>query len=499
MKNRKLTFALLALSVSFTAAMAQNRVPEAPDGGMIRSGLASPIYSELKRVHDPKGGTTYQMEPYRREAGYWPDMPQGSDQQQGVVLLHFIKGTTIFDRSYDNERSLAMLDDTFYNPEILKRIEFLTVTAAASPEGTTFDNEKLAAGRALAIKEYLLSRFPYLDRDRILTYSAGEDWHGLRRMIEEDIYTPGRDEALDMLGAPLPVKILRERLQKAAGGETWRYISDNMFPSLRGGASCMIYFTRGEQIHESESEVVVTPLPGPTPVGEDISWPAPLQTPESEPKSASAPVTLNIGTVEVGHVVFNRRLNMGTVEVGHGEPNRRGIEESWFDLKTNLLYDATATINLGLEVRLSNRLSFDFPVSYNAWDFSSIRKWRHILVQPEFRLWTLETFRGHFFGVHGHYASYNIGNLPFTPYMKEHRFQGTLMGFGVSWGYRWGFRNPRWGMEATLGAGYARLQYDEMVCETCGEAPAPKKVVKHWIGPTKVGLSLIYRMGGKRK
>ncbi len=84
MKNRKLTFALLALSVSFTAAMAQNRVPEAPDGGMIRSGLASPIYSELKRVHDPKGGTTYQMEPYRREAGYWPDMPQGSDQQQGV-------------------------------------------------------------------------------------------------------------------------------------------------------------------------------------------------------------------------------------------------------------------------------------------------------------------------------------------------------------------------------------------------------------------------------
>ncbi len=36
-------------------------------------------------------------------------------------------------------------------------------------------------------------------------------------------------------------------------------------------------------------------------------------------------------------------------------------------IKTNLLYDATATFNLGVEFRTGRRTSIDIPVSYNAW------------------------------------------------------------------------------------------------------------------------------------
>ncbi len=168
-------------------------------------------------------------------------------------------------------------------------------------------------------------------------------------------------------------------------------------------------------------------------------------------------------------------------------------------LKTNLLYDATTTINLGAEFRLSDRVSLDVPLNYNPWTFDNNRKWKHLLVQPEARWWMRETFRGSFFGLHGHYALYNVGGLsspPFSEYMSQHRFEGWLAGAGVSYGYRWNF-SPRWGLEATVGAGYAYLSYDKYPCYNCGRKIDSE--TKHYFGPTKAGVTLIFNIGAKQK
>ncbi len=167
------------------------------------------------------------------------------------------------------------------------------------------------------------------------------------------------------------------------------------------------------------------------------------------------------------------------------------------NIKTNVLYDATTTLNLGAEFRLGAKTSLDIPVSYNPWTFDNNKKWKHILVQPEFRWWTKETFNGHFFGLHTHYAFYNVGGLdnpPFSEYMNIHRFEGWLVGAGFSYGYRWNF-NHRWGMEATLGVGYAYMSYDKYSCNHCGEKIASE--AKNYFGPTKAGISLIYNIGNQ--
>ena len=167
-------------------------------------------------------------------------------------------------------------------------------------------------------------------------------------------------------------------------------------------------------------------------------------------------------------------------------------------IKTNLLYDATATINLGVEFRTGERTSLDLSGNYNTWTFGNDRKWKHYLAQPEFRWWPRGTFDGHFFGLHGHYALYNVGSLPkppFSTYMNTHRFEGWLAGAGVSYGYRWNF-NHRWAMEATVGVGYAYLSYDKFNCGRCGEMLTSE--TKNWFGPTKAGLSLIYGIGGQK-
>lgn len=161
---------------------------------------------------------------------------------------------------------------------------------------------------------------------------------------------------------------------------------------------------------------------------------------------------------------------------------------SLFGLKSNLLYDLTASLNLGIEYRMSEYLTIDASINYNPWTFSNNRKYKHILIQPELRYWIYEPFNGHFFGGHLLYSRYNVGNLPFGS-LKDFRYNGDTYGVGISYGYQW-LLSPRWNLEATLGIGYIYFDYTRYECRTCGEELGRGN--KNYLGPTKAGISLIY-------
>lgn len=97
-------------------------------------------------------------------------------------------------------------------------------------------------------------------------------------------------------------------------------------------------------------------------------------------------------------------------------------------LKTNLLYDATTTFNLGLEFKLSDKYTLDLSGNYNPWTFSGGKKLKHVLIQPELRYWLCEPFYGHFFGLHALYTHYNVAkiDLPFGIFdnLGKYRYQG---------------------------------------------------------------------------
>ncbi|GAB6010396.1 DUF3575 domain-containing protein [Dysgonomonas reticulitermitis] len=157
-------------------------------------------------------------------------------------------------------------------------------------------------------------------------------------------------------------------------------------------------------------------------------------------------------------------------------------------VKTNLLYDATTTFNLGGEFRLSDYLTLDVPVSYNPWTFPENRKFKHFLVQPELRYWLNEPFNGHFLGAHLLYSHFNIGNLPFGS-LRDNRYQGDAYGLGFSYGYQW-LLSSRWNLEATLGLGYVYLDYSRYECRACGRKTGEGPT--NYFGATKAGISLIY-------
>lgn len=167
-------------------------------------------------------------------------------------------------------------------------------------------------------------------------------------------------------------------------------------------------------------------------------------------------------------------------------------------VKTNLLYDATATINAGVEVAIAPRWTLDISGNFNGWNQSHQRRWKHWLVQPEARYWFCDPFAGHFLGIHLHGGQYNVGGLDnsisflgtdFSD-LSDYRYQGWFLGAGVAYGYSV-ILGRHWNMEFEIGIGYAYTRYDQFNCVGCGRK-IKEDQDHHYFGPTKAAINLIY-------
>lgn len=174
-------------------------------------------------------------------------------------------------------------------------------------------------------------------------------------------------------------------------------------------------------------------------------------------------------------------------------------------VKTNLLYDATTTPNLGLEIGVGKRQTIQLFYGLNPWSFDSEskgkRQVKHWLLMPEYRWWTCSKFNGWFFGVHAMGGEFNAGNvnlpLPGKFFkgenlqegVKDYRYEGKYLGGGLTVGYQW-ILGKHWNIEAELGAGYDHVWYDKYPCSECGAKLS--KGNTNYVGVTKLGLSLLY-------
>ena len=166
-------------------------------------------------------------------------------------------------------------------------------------------------------------------------------------------------------------------------------------------------------------------------------------------------------------------------------------------LRTNLLYDATLSPNLGVEVRLDSTWSAGINVGFNAWDIdkSKNKKWRHLLVSPNVRKYfghkrdslcvygfmkngtygvlrdSVVTRRMQYFEGNIIYSHYNVGNanIPFGLYsaIKDRRLQGDLLALGAKYGYGWILARD-WRIEAEAGVAIGYAWFKEYDCDHCG-------------------------------
>lgn len=166
------------------------------------------------------------------------------------------------------------------------------------------------------------------------------------------------------------------------------------------------------------------------------------------------------------------------------------------DVKTNLLYDAAANVNLGVEARLAKRWSLDLSADFNDWTINK-HKWKHWFLQPEARYWFCEAFVKHFIGFHAIGGQYNFGNIKNSfsflgndfSKLTGHRYQGWGIGGGIAYGYSLPL-DKSWNIEFEIGFGYIYLDYDIFECQNCGRKTGSDH--HNYVGPTKAAINLVY-------
>lgn len=173
----------------------------------------------------------------------------------------------------------------------------------------------------------------------------------------------------------------------------------------------------------------------------------------------------------------------------------RNPETVGLGLKTNLLYAAvTRTPNLALEIKLDRKSTLEIGGSYNPWKLEGEegdnKKLVHWVVRADYRRWTCERFKGHYWGAGAFFSKYNVGGyrIP-TLFKKEYRYEGDAYGVSLTYGYHLPI-HKRWGLDFSIGLGAARFSYDQFDCTWCSDSA--EKRTKTYVGPTKAGVSLVF-------
>ncbi len=155
----------------------------------------------------------------------------------------------------NNPRELAkirvMIDDLKLDPSI--KVNRLDIIGYASPEGTLATNKRLSEGRAMALRDYLASRYDF-PRNQYHIIFGGENWDGLIDALET-LDMDYKNEVLDII-QDIPIEKGREtKLMRLRGGVPYRYLLKNVFPSLRVAICKVNYDIKNFNVDEAKEVI----------------------------------------------------------------------------------------------------------------------------------------------------------------------------------------------------------------------------------------------------
>ena len=174
-----------------------------------------------------------------------------------------------------------------------------------------------------------------------------------------------------------------------------------------------------------------------------------------------------------------------------------GAQNTWA-LKTNLLHDATLSVNLAGEYAFAPQWSAELSASVNAWRSWGGSRIQHVLLQPEIKYWTCERYSGWFLCGNLLGGTATLGNFwdfskvtPRSPDLRNYLLKDALvLGVGVGGGYDF-ILSRHWNLEVEGAIGYMYARGDEYDDVTPQELLL-KGSEFDYIGPTKLAVSIVY-------
>lgn len=181
------------------------------------------------------------------------------------------------------------------------------------------------------------------------------------------------------------------------------------------------------------------------------------------------------------HEVFGRLLMMVlllspalSLVTEAQSPDSDRVPQRRIALRTNLLYDATLSPNIGVDVRVDSTWTVGLLAGINAWDIDKEKnkKWRHMLFSLRARKFLNDSvFHKGYIEADVIYSHFNVGNVkfPFGLYksVRDRRLQGDLVALGGKYGYSW-ILARNWRIEAEAGVAVGYAWFKEYDCPHCG-------------------------------
>lgn len=373
-----------------------------------------------------------------------------------------------------NDRLTKVFGDSIY---ILREVK---VIGGASPEGTVRLNRTLSENRAQALFNYFSRYDDNLNRvNKTFTY-LGRDWAGVLRYAKEDPQLPYRDETLAVLQ-----QIVDEKSQLAPGEELANDVV--RMKRLRGGVPYyyMLYATF-PKVRASRVVLEYERVLSPDYVAPQPEQPAPVEAPVVVPPCIPDTVYIEV-----------ERVERDTVYVSTC-PERN----FYMDLQTNMLFDALALPNIGVEFYVGKNFSVGANWLYGWWKSdNSHNYWRAYGGDIYGRWWFgrashVKPLQGHHIGVYAQIFTYDFefggkGQMGGKP--GGDLWDRLNYGAGVEYGYSLPV-GRRLNIDFSIALGYATGTYHEYHPEdNCYVWDSTKK--RNWFGPTKVGISLVWLIG----
>ena len=390
------------------------------------------------------------------------------------TTIYFRPGYSLLELSYrDNAANMKALTQGIQtikgNPCV--QLQHIRILSAASPEGNSALNKRVAKRRGERLRDYLKETLVL--PDSIFTVSsAGEDWQGLAALIAKE-KTPWRNKALQII-RHTPEWVTRNgkvvdgrkrQLQNLDGGKAWKYMLDNHFYTLRTGAVvvCEIKTLAAESTPSAaEARLEQARL-------ESASQQPASQSPSSPPFPAIPS------------------------QVHPSSKSQAPPVASYFALKSNLLYDALLVPNLSLEASIGSGWTLGAGGMFAWWSKDAKhRYWRIYGGDLEIRKYfgTLsksKPLQGHHLGIYGDFLTYD-----FEFGAKGYQSKATYAA-----GIKYGYSHPiakRLNLDFALGIGYLHSNYKTYVPrDGCYVYQETKK--RKWLGPTQAEISLVWLLG----
>lgn len=390
------------------------------------------------------------------------------------TTIYFRPGYSLLELSYrDNAANMKALTQGIQtikgNPCV--QLQHIRILSAASPEGNSALNKRVAKRRGERLRDYLKETLVL--PDSIFTVSsAGEDWQGLASLIAKE-KTPWRNKALQII-RHTPEWVTRNgkvvdgrkrQLQNLDGGKAWKYMLDNHFYTLRTGAVvvCEVKTLAAES------------TPSAAEASQEQARPEPASQQSASQSPSSPPFPANPS------------------QVHPSSESQAPPVASYFALKSNLLYDALLVPNLSLEASIGSGWTLGAGGMLAWWSKDAKhRYWRIYGGDLEIRKYfgTLsksKPLQGHHLGIYGDFLTYD-----FEFGAKGYQSKATYAA-GIKYGYSHPIAN-RLNLDFALGIGYLHSNYKTYVPrDGCYVYQETKK--RKWLGPTQAEISLVWLLG----